>query len=401
MRGARSPFRPRPSRWRGPVELLSFTLYFLCAVLLVLSRIGHGLLVNARDDFVDLSAPLLEAASMPAILGRHALERAQSYAGAFAEIDRLKAENEELKQWEWRAKTLERKVEHLRLLLNAVDEPALHYITGSVIADARGPFLRSALINLGRDNGVRIGYAVINGDGLVGRTVDAGASVSRVLLLNDLNSRIPVLVGPAGVRALASGDNSAELKLDFLPDGAKVYSGDEVYTSGSDGVLPRGLHVGVVTGSSGAYKVKPYAELSSLDVVSVLFFDTPTLTTTDPPNLADPRALSAPSQETPVPPAPAPVPTVSNEAAPQTLGAAESGTPAEATVKETLGAPESTPPAETAVKQTIGPAESVPPVETAVKQTIGAAEVASPVETAVKQAIGNAESAAPAAQTQQ
>jgi hypothetical protein len=112
---------------------------------------------------------------------------------------------------EWRA-AAERNVAHLRSLLNAVDEPALHYVTGSVIADARGPFLRSALINLGRDDGVRVGYAVINGDGLIGRTVDAGSSVARVLLLSDLNSRIPVLVGPGGVRALVSGDNSAELK---------------------------------------------------------------------------------------------------------------------------------------------------------------------------------------------
>ena len=223
-----------------------------------------------------------------------------------SEIDRLKAENEQLKQWEWRAKLLERNVAHLRSLLNAVDEPALHFVTGSVIADARGPFLRSALINLGRDNGVRVGYAVINGDGLVGRTVDAGASVARVLLLNDLNSRIPVLVGPAGVRALASGDNSAELKLEFLPDGASLYAGDEVYTSGSDGVLPRGLRVGVVTGSPGAFKVRPHAELSSLDVVSVLFFDTPALTSTDPPAvpverraLGDARRQQAPDAAAP------------------------------------------------------------------------------------------------------
>ena len=59
----------------------------------------------------------------------------------FAEIDRLKAENEQLKQWEWSAKLLERKNAHLRALLNAVDEPALNFVTGSVIADARGPFL--------------------------------------------------------------------------------------------------------------------------------------------------------------------------------------------------------------------------------------------------------------------
>lgn len=288
MRERSSPLfrRHRPS-WRAPVELLSFGLYFLCAVLLVLSRIGHGAISDARDGVVDLSAPLLEVASLPAIEARRAMERVELYMAAFDEVDRLKKENEELKQWEWRTKLLERKVAHLRSLLNAVEEPALVYATGRVIADARGPFVRSALINLGRRDGLRIGYAVINGDGLVGRTVDAGHSVARVLLLNDLNSRIPVLAGPAGVRGLASGDNSTELQLDFLPEGAALYPGDEVYTSGSDGVLPRGLRVGVVAGSPGAYKVRPYAELNSLDAVSVLFFDAPALTRADPPGASD------------------------------------------------------------------------------------------------------------------
>ncbi len=290
-RGSQLFRRHRPS-WRAPVELLSFGLYFLCAVLLVLSRIGHGVIADTRDGLVDLSAPLLEAASLPAIEARRAMERVRSYTAAFDEIDRLKDENDELKQWEWRTKLLERKVAHLRSLLNAVEEPGLAFATGRVIADARGPFVRSALINLGRKDGLRIGYAVINGDGLVGRTVDAGGSVARVLLLSDLNSRIPVLVGPAGVRGLASGDNSSELQLDFLPDGAAVYADDEVYTSGSDGTLPRGLKVGVVAGSAGALKVKPYAELNSLHAVSVLFFDTPALVRADPSGTDVARALS-------------------------------------------------------------------------------------------------------------
>ena len=290
-RGSQLFHRHRPS-WRAPVELLSFGLYFLCAVLLVLSRIGHGVIADTRDGLVDLSAPLLEAASLPAIEARRAMERVRSYTAAFDEIDRLKDENDELKQWEWRTKLLERKVAHLRSLLNAVEEPGLAFATGRVIADARGPFVRSALINLGRKDGLRIGYAVINGDGLVGRTVDAGDSVARVLLLSDLNSRIPVLVGPAGVRGLASGDNSSELQLDFLPDGAAVYAGDEVYTSGSDGTLPRGLKVGVVAGSADALKVKPYAGLNSLHAVSVLFFDTPALVRTGPSGTDVARALS-------------------------------------------------------------------------------------------------------------
>ena len=294
MRERGSPLfrRHRPS-WRAPVELLSFGLYFLCAVLLVLSRIGHGAISDARNGLIDLTEPLLEMASLPAIEARHAMDRVRLYLAAFDEVDRLKKENEELKQWEWRTKLLERKVAHLRSLLNAVEEPALVYATGRVIADARGPFVRSALINLGRNDGLRIGYAVINGDGLVGRTVDAGDSVARVLLLNDLNSRIPVLVGPAGVRGLALGDNGAELQLDFIPEGTTVYPGDEVYTSGSDGVLPRGLRVGVVAGSEGAYTVRPYAELNSLDAVSVLFFDAPAITRADSPAGGGGGALSA------------------------------------------------------------------------------------------------------------
>lgn len=333
MRGRTSPFKPRPRRsWRAPGELLNFSLFFLCAVLLVLSRISHDAVVDVRDRFVDLTAPLLEAASTPAIMSRHALARVRSYLAVAEEMDRLKAENAQLRQWEWRAKLLERNVAHLRSLLNAVDEPALHYISGSVIADARGPFLRSALINLGRDHGVRVGYAVINGEGLIGRTVDAGASVSRVLLLDDLNSRIPVLVGSGGIRAVASGDNGGELRLDFLPDDAKLYPGDEVYTSGSDGVLPRGLRVGIVIGSAGAYKVRPHAELSSLDVVSVLYFDTPALLSADPPPVTAEHKLS---------PVPAgveeavSVPTAANEAKPadapiKQAGATETPAPSEA-----------------------------------------------------------------------
>ena len=109
MRRQSSPYKPRPRRsWRAPGELLDFTLFFICAVLLVLSRIGHNAVVDLRDRFVDLSAPLLEATAAPAIMGRHALARVRSYVGMVAEIDRLKAENEELKQWEWRAKLLRR-----------------------------------------------------------------------------------------------------------------------------------------------------------------------------------------------------------------------------------------------------------------------------------------------------
>ncbi len=107
-----------------------------------------------------------------------------------------------------------------------------------------------------------------------------------------------MLVGPAGVRALVAGDNSAELRLEFLPNGAQIYPGDEVYTSGSDGVLPRGLRVGVVEGTPGSWKAIPFAQPGDVEFVSVLFFDTPALSTTDPgaARATSARALSSEPQ---------------------------------------------------------------------------------------------------------
>ena len=304
MRKRNSGPKPR-SAWRVPVELLTFALYFLCGVLLILSRIGHGAIAEARAELGDLSSPLLELAAKPAVEVRGVVKRVQTYATMFSEIDRLSTENARLREWEWRARLLESKVEHLRKLLAAVDEPALRFATGNVIADARGPFVRSALINLGRADGVRAGYAVINGDGVVGRIVDTNESVTRVLLLNDLNSRIPVLVGPAAVRAIVSGDNSGDLTLDFIPDGASLYPGDEVYTSGSDGIIPRGLRVGSLVGKGGNIRVRPHADLSTLDVVSVIFFNTPALLSSANPDketceISTAEASAPPVEKSPI-----------------------------------------------------------------------------------------------------
>lgn len=272
-------FHRKKSRSGG---LLLFALYFLCVVLLVFSRLQNEQIREARGIFSDIVAPVLQAASQPAIYARRGKEQLVDYLDLFHELDRLKEENQNLKHWQWQAQRLERRLDKLRGLLNAVDEAALKYATGQVIADARGPFARSILVNVGRSRGIREGYAVINGDGFVGRVVHAGDSASRVILVTDLNSRIPVLVGPSAARAVLVGDNSATPRLEFLPDDSQVYAGDEVSTSGHAGLLPRGLRIGsVVAAGENVFRVMPHAELSELEYVSILFFDTPVVVARD------------------------------------------------------------------------------------------------------------------------
>jgi cell shape-determining protein MreC len=88
------------------------------------------------------------------------------------------------------------------------------------------------------------------GIGLVGRISGVGSRTSRVILVTDTSSRIPVTIQPSGQKAMLSGDNSPLPPLDFVEDDDEVRPGDRVVTSGDGGVFPAGLLVGqVVMGS--------------------------------------------------------------------------------------------------------------------------------------------------------
>lgn len=294
MRSRKSQ-KGQAGRRQGAVagELFHFALFFAAFVLLVLSRLENDVVREARSHFSDFAAPVLEWASLPAVYARDGLERTSTHLTLYDDLEKLKKENESLRQWKWRAQRMERRLNHMRALLNAVDEQALDHATGRVIADARGPFVRSMLVNVGRQQGVKAGYAVINGDGLVGRTVHVGDNASRVILLNDLNSRIPVLVGPSAVRAVLVGDNTDQPRLEFLPESDAVFDGDEVYTSGHAGLLPRGIRIGSVANDQvRGYRVRTLATLSELEFVSILFFDTPLVVATDAPPVREAAAES-------------------------------------------------------------------------------------------------------------
>lgn len=273
---AREPrYRSKPASGGGVALLLA--LMFLSVCLLVLSRVDHPALGIARRATAETMAPALELVAVPAAYLSRARSQVSLYFDAFVEIERLKLENQQLKHWVWRAQQFEADAETYRKLLNGLKETNLGFATGRVIADSRGPFVRSVLVNLGRSKDVRNGYAVLNGDGFVGRVIDTGEKVARVLLVTDLNSRLPVMVGQGSVRAVLRGNNGPAPMLEFLASGDRPAAGDAVYTSGTDGVLPKGLRIGWVARDGEAYQVRLAANLDSLDYVSVLFFEGPAL----------------------------------------------------------------------------------------------------------------------------
>ena len=129
------------------------------------------------------------------------------------------------------------------------------------------------LLNIGYQPGVGKGHAVVTGEGLVGRVESVGGRATRVLLISDLNSRIPVLIESTRTRAILAGNNSNRPSLIHLVSGATVSPGDRIVTSGHGGVFPVGLPVGLVDAvNEVSITVLPFVPRDRLEYVRILDF---------------------------------------------------------------------------------------------------------------------------------
>jgi rod shape-determining protein MreC len=156
-------------------------------------------------------------------------------------------------------------------MLNFVPERGASFTAARVIGDSGGVFVRSVLINAGKADRIEKGDAVVNGEGLIGRVAEAGRRSGRVLLISDLNSRIPVVAEKSRIRAILAGDNSPSPKLAFLSPNARLDVGDRIVTSGHGGVFPAGLPVGrIASVADGVIRVEPFADFHRLEYVRII-----------------------------------------------------------------------------------------------------------------------------------
>lgn len=253
--------------------LVAFSLASIA--LLALSRLDHSLVRGARGALADMATPALAAALVPFRPLQNAVRTLGSLMDARGEAEKLREDNQRLKGWEARARELERRLTQVESLAKVVPEQSFAFKTARVVADTSGPFVKVALIDAGRDAGFRNGYPAVTADGLVGRLVATSPRSSRLLLLNDLNSRVPVFIGVRSVRAVMIGDNGPYPKIGHVPVDAKIEPGDDVVTSGVGGVFPRGLRIGTVVDAGDHLRVELNARLDRLEYVSVLLYDAP------------------------------------------------------------------------------------------------------------------------------
>ncbi|MEI8396763.1 MAG: rod shape-determining protein MreC [Rhodospirillaceae bacterium] len=259
------------------VQRFSFLLLLLASIaLMMVGRVDPTLVQSTRTRVTDAFAPILDAISRPAATAAHIVETFVEIVEVHRENKQLRLENARLLQWRQAALRLEAENNSLRSLLRYKPEAKASFVSARVIAAPGGAFLRDVVVTAGRRDGVRRGQAAVAGPGMVGRVIEVGEWSSRVLLITDINTRVPVVLDNSRQRAVLAGDNSDQPRLLYLPPEAPVAVGDRVVTSGDGGMFPAGLPVGVVASvGDRQIKVQPLVALGKLEHVQLVDFGLP------------------------------------------------------------------------------------------------------------------------------
>ena len=263
--------RLSPPRRAALQRVSLLLLVLLSAMMIILGKADQVMFESLRVSVTDTAAPLLAIASRPLTALEALADRARGLVAVYRDNARLAEENERLLRWRQVALSLASENAELHGLLKLVPVPSASFVTARVIGNSGGAYVRNLMIRAGTENGVARGQAAITGEGLVGRVAEVGTQAARILLVTDLNSRIPVIVEGTRQRALMTGDNSDRPSLRYLDTVSGIKVGDRVVTSGEGGVFPPGLPVGVIASLEGeAPRVEPYVELSQVQYLRIV-----------------------------------------------------------------------------------------------------------------------------------
>lgn len=260
---------------REALAKLSLPALIAMAFALILAgRADRHLTDRARMALADALEPVYAAFAPVVSSAENAIERPLQLWQLAAENRQLRAENARLRRWQAVGLALAAENASLKAELHWMPDPAVPYVTARAVADAGGLYDRAVLVALAPESSVHVGDVALDADGLVGRVTEIGRRSARVLLITDLNSRIPVFLMESNARAILAGTNASEPKLLYWPPGMMPREGEEVITSGVAGSLPPGLPVGTVRYRGATPMVVPAAHLGRLGIIRLFDYGT-------------------------------------------------------------------------------------------------------------------------------
>ena len=255
---------------RGTQQRFSLFVLIVLSVLLILVETIETKPLNKIRSFVKdvvyrgaivISSPIKGISDLADFMDNH-LNLSSNY-------DKLVEENEKLKSNISEVDFLALENAQLRKLIDEQVESSSNFVSARVMLEEQSPYLNSFVINIGSNKNIKNGMAVLDGKNFIGRIVDVNFFSSRVLLVADLNSKIPILSEPSGNHAILSGHGKDKPSLDYLPKNHSVKDGDKIYTSGREGIFTPGIPIGKIKIEKNKVKVLLFSDLSQITFVNI------------------------------------------------------------------------------------------------------------------------------------
>ena len=254
---------------RQALSKLTLPVLIAAAVgLMLLGKADGAIATRMRMALADSLVPIWALVAEPLAGVHRAIDGVRSLTTLYQDNARLRAENDVLRRWQAVGLALDAENATLKANLRWVPEPTPSFVTARVVADAGGVYARAVLLSLGPNHRAIKGQIALDERGLVGRVTEIGSRSARVLLITDLNSRVPVTLESSRGRAILAGTNGARPRLTYWPEGVVPVEGERVVTSAEANAFPAGLPIGVVRyNANHVPEIEPDARLDRLEVV--------------------------------------------------------------------------------------------------------------------------------------
>ena len=260
---------------RGTQQRFSLFALVIISVLLIFLETIETKPLNVIRSFVkDVVYRSALIASYPSKSFSNFYDFVEEHINLYSNYEELVKENDELKNNITKTDFLELENSQLRKLIDEQIESSSNLVSARVMIDKQSPYLNSFVINIGSNKGIKNGMAVLDGKNFIGRIVDVNFFSSRVLLVSDLNSKIPVLSEPSGSHAILSGHGTNEPTLEYLSKNNGIQDGDKIYTSGKEGIFITGIPIGEVKIEKDKVKVLLFSDLSQITFVNIILGET-------------------------------------------------------------------------------------------------------------------------------
>ena len=256
---------------RGNKQRFSlFGLLFFSIILIVLSKFNFTAINYLKLGINEVVFRTSFIVSLPEKYISYSFRAIEKHIKFYENYNSTKEQLEKLKSKKYNVEFLEGENKRLKKVLEDISYSSNAKIA-KVLVDHQSPFLRSIIINKGSKDEVKKGMAVLHGYYLIGKVVEVNYTTSRVLLLSDLNSKIPIVIEPSSVHSIMSGNGKKSGIIQYTKNNIPLKNGSVLYTSGTGSLFKPGIPIGKINNIEDISNVDFFVDLAQLRFVRILF----------------------------------------------------------------------------------------------------------------------------------